>query len=274
MEYVTTRHVGRARVSLIDDGQGGWAPQLSAPEAEWRAAMPEADANGSIDFDHYTGLIQIGDARVLVDLGFDDPSSGSRFMPPRYRRSPGVTAGLASLGVTPEQVTHVIITHHHEDHIAGGIVGNRARFPNARHYIGRRDWDGNPALERADSLESIHLGGLERLGQLELVDDDREVVSGVTMIHAPGESPGHSIVRVRSAGETLFLVGDLFHHPCEVEHLSWVSPGRDPAAMRRSRERLIAEALATEALITFSHAKFPGWGRLARRDGGATWQLL
>jgi glyoxylase-like metal-dependent hydrolase (beta-lactamase superfamily II) len=273
-EYVSTHTIGRATVSQINDGVGGWTPKLSAPEAEWRAALPQADERGYVENDHYTGLIQIGDARILVDVGFDDPSPSSHFMPPRYRRTPGVTAALAALGVRPEEITHVLFTHFHGDHVAGAIVGDRARFPNARHLIGRADWEGNPALASGQSLEATQLGGLSRLGRLDLVDGEPEVVPGVTMIHAPGESAGHSIVRVRDGGATAYFVGDLFHFPCEVEHLDWVSPGRDPVAMRRSRERLLPAAADEGALVTFSHAQFPGWGRVERRDGGYRWRLL
>lgn len=270
--YVSTHQLGRATLSQINDGVGGWTPKLSAPEAEWRRALPQADANGLVENDHYTGLIRIGGANVLVDTGFDDPGPTSHFMPPRYRRTPGVTAGLATFGLKPEDVTHVVFTHFHGDHVAGSIVDGRARFPNARHYIGRGDFEA--ATGRA-GLEADQLGGLHRLGLLELVDGDKPIVPGVTMLHAPGESPSHSVVRVQNGGLTAFYLGDLFHFPCEMEHLDWVSPGRDPVATRRSRERFLASAANTNALVTYSHAAFPGWGRIVRRAGGACdWQPL
>ena len=269
--YISTHTVGRATVSQINDGVGGWTPKLSAPEAEWRKALPQADANGYVENDHYTGLIRIGDATILVDTGFDDPGPDSHFMPPRYKRTSGVTAGLAALGVKPEDVTHVLFTHYHGDHVAGSMVGDRARFPNARHHIGRADFEA--AMQRG-GLEADNLGGLERLGLLELVDGDKQIVSGVTMVHAPGESPGHSLVRVQDGGQTAYYVGDLFHFPCEMEHLDWVSPNRDPVAARRSREKLMASAANTNALVTYSHAPFPGWGRFKRAGGGYEWSPL
>lgn len=274
--HVSTHRVGRATVSQVNDGVGGWTPKLSAPEAEWRAALPQADAAGYVENDHYSGLIQIGDARVLVDTGFDDPSPSSPWMAPRYRRTPGVTAGLASLGVRPEEITHVLFTHRHGDHVAGSILADgTARFPNARHLIGRGDRHRQPGpAENPETLEDAQLGGLERLGLLELIDGEIEVVPGVTIIHAPGESPGHSIVRVRDDGAAAYFVGDLFHFPCEVEHLDWVSPGRDPVAMRRSRERLLAETADTGALVTYSHAPFPAWGKVTRQGDGYRWSLL
>jgi hypothetical protein len=59
-----------------------------------------------------------------------------------------------------------------------------------------------------------------------------------------------------------------------MEHPDWVSPNRDPVAARRSRERLMAAAANTNALVTYSHAPFPGWGRFSRRDGGYAWTPL
>ncbi len=281
--FVSTVRLGPVTLSQIDDGFGGWHPRLSAPEAEWRAALPQADATGYVENNHYSGLIQIGGHRILIDTGFDDPGPRSPWMPPKFRRTPGVVAGLATLGVRPEEITHVLFTHFHGDHVAGSIVDDRPRFPRARHFIGRADYEaavGAPAdaveagTARPLGVSAIHLGGLDRSGVLELVDGDREIVPGVTMIHAPGESPGHSVIRVAAGEEVAFFTGDLFHYPCEVEHLGWFSPDRDPISGRRSRERLLAEAVARNALVTYSHAPFPAWGRVSRVDSGYRWTLL
>ena len=91
------------------------------------------------------------------------------------------------------------------------------------------------------------------------------------MLHAPGESPGHAIVRVASGEARFYFVGDLFHHPCEVEHLDWVSSGRDQAAMERSRRRLVAEAVPAGATLVFTHRPFPGWGRIVAQGDGYRW---
>ena len=275
--FVSTSRFGDASVSIISDGSGKSTivRQLDVPEAVWRPAVPDADAEGEVVLGYNVALVELGGARVLIDLGFDEPSPGSPWKPPRHQRSPGLEAGLAALGTRPDDVTHVLITHAHGDHVAGGSVerdgARQPRFRRARHLIHRLDWEGNPERRDPDSMLSRHLGPVERAGQLEPVDGDREVVPGVTLIHAPGESAGHAIVRVASGGERFYFLGDLFHHPCEVEHLDWVSHGRDQPAMERSRRRLLAEAVPANASLVFSHRPFPGWGRVVAADGGQRW---
>ncbi len=279
-DYVASRRVGDATVTAINDASG-LSTIIKAledvPEEVWRAEV-DADANGEVRLSYVTAHVRLGNASILIDLGFDDPSEATQWKAPRHLRTPGLQAGLATIGVRPADVTHVLITHSHGDHIAGGTVEvadqRVPRFPNARHYLGRRDWEGLAERDRPGSHAAVHLATIDRLGMLELVDGEQEIVPGVTMIAAPGESPGHSIVRVESNGETFYFLGDLFHHPCEVSHRDWVARGRDRSQMRQSRERLISDALASHALLLTTHIPFPGFGRLERTATGARWRAL
>ena len=272
---ISSRRFGDVTVTLISEGTFLWRLELQAPEAAWRRAMPEADASGAIVLGVNVAHIRLGSASILVDPGFDDPAAPSALFP-GLARSAGLVAALRSIGVEPNTITHVLITHTHTDHFAGVTTecdGRRvARFPRARHLVGRGDWEGNSARARSDSALAVHLGTLDRLGLLTLVDREHEVAPGVTMVAAPGESPGHCIVRITGGAESCYLVGDLFHHACEVAHLDWISPGRDSIAMRASRERLIAEAVARNATVVFTHAPFPGWGRIVPDGTGYRWE--
>jgi glyoxylase-like metal-dependent hydrolase (beta-lactamase superfamily II) len=278
--YVASRRFGDATITVINDGSSLWAQNFAVPEAALRAAMPEMDAQGRIRIGFQVVHIRIGDASILVDAGFDDPDSawGRKFAATwaGVARSPGVEAGLARIGVRPEEITHLIITHAHFDHYVGVTVeqdgGYVARFPNARHFIGRSDRTRSRYGNPPDPELTSRMETLERLGLLELVDGDRAIVPGVTMIHAPGESPGHSLVHVASEGAHFYALGDLLHHPCEVRHLDWVLVGRDQAAMRASRDRFLAVAAPQEATLVFSHALFPPWGRIVHDGDGFRWE--
>jgi glyoxylase-like metal-dependent hydrolase (beta-lactamase superfamily II) len=279
-DELDTRRVGQAAVTVIAEGTALWAPHFPVAEAEWRAALPEADAAGRIPVGLHALHITLGAASIVIDPGFDDPGRPGYVTPKleEVRRAGGLAAGLARLGVRPEEVTHVVITHAHADH-CGGVAVEQAgglvpRFPQARHFIGRADWDEGRAPTLAGTPVAARLSLLARLGLLELVEAERAIAPGVTLLPAPGETPGHLLVRVESEGEIFYALGDLFHHGCEVAHPDWTPPGRDVTAALAARERLLAEAAADDALLTFAHERFPPWGRVVRTGDGYRWQRI
>jgi glyoxylase-like metal-dependent hydrolase (beta-lactamase superfamily II) len=271
--FVDQRRFGDATITLIGEG---FAPApilrgLSVPEETWRRAVPEANARGEVILAVQVAHIAIGDASILVDSGLGEPLPGAPWTEPHVHRTPGVRAGLAAIGVQLEDVTHVLLTHAHPDHVGGLSADEHPRFPNARVLTGRADWEGNPGRSQSTSPPARHLGALERAGLLDLVDEAREVVPGVAMLAAPGESPGHMVVRVRSGGETFFFLGDLVHHPCQVAHPDWVLEGRDPEASLASRAELFGEAASTGATLAFTHGLFPAWGKVVAEGDSHRW---
>jgi glyoxylase-like metal-dependent hydrolase (beta-lactamase superfamily II) len=279
-DYVATRRIGDATVTLINDGVFDaipLIPWMDAPAAAVRRAVPEADTSGAIG---QSGMIvahvRIGHASILIDPGVGELDPRSWLVTDlKLRRTPGVQAGLAARGIQPEQITHVLITHAHDDHFLGATVRRDGqylpRYPQARYVIGRADWADNPAREDPDSAVALRLGALDRLGLLDVVEGDAAIVPGVTMIPAPGESPGHAIVHVASAGDHFYYLGDLYHHTCEVAHPDWVMTHRDTAAMIASRQRLLADAVPRGALMVFTHHIFPGCGRIVSTEGEYRW---
>jgi glyoxylase-like metal-dependent hydrolase (beta-lactamase superfamily II) len=278
-EYVQSRALGDMTVTAINDGTLALPVELTVPEEVWRQAI-DADARGKIPVDIHVLLIQTGDATILVDVGLDEPGSGwdQRFLEqwPGSWRTPGVIEGLVSVGMKPEDVTHVLLTHTHFDHVVGLAAEHDGqlvpRYPNAHVVLGRADWENAPK-EHLQPEQRARIGAVAEAGLLDLLDGEREIVPGVTMIPAPGESPGHSIVRISSNRETLYAIGDLVHFAAEVEHSDWMVPWAEPKQMAASRRKLLDAAVSTHALVVFSHENFPPWGRIVRKGGsGFRWQ--
>lgn len=278
--WIDTRQVGDATITIVSEGGLLWEPRFAVPEAEWRAVLPDADERGRLWIGLNVVFIRLGDALVLIDPGLDDPASQwqrdlARVWPDwPCRRTPGLAVAMAELGIDPEDVTHVIITHPHGDHYAGVAYetadGIAARFPRARHFIGRHDWEGNPNRgQPGTALARLEL--IEELGRLQLVDEEIEIVPGVTIIPAPGETPGHLIVRVDSRGEQFFFLGDLVHLACEVEHRDWMPPSAIVDALASSRERIFAAAARDQPLLATAHEHFAPWGRIVACGAGYRW---
>lgn len=279
--YVASRAIGDASITVVSDGSLLWAPHFPVAESVWRKAMPGADSAGRVWFGLNVVLIQIGAARIVVDPALDDPDTEfeRRFVQNSTMeivRSPGLGAALRSLGWEPTTVTHVVITHPHGDHY-GGVMAERQgaldiRFPNARHFVGRADWEGNTSRNDPESELSRRLGAVDRGGLLDLVDGGQDIVPGVALLPTPGETPGHLAVRVHSADESLYVLGDIVHHRCEVEHQDWAPPHADARQLLKTRMSLFQTLAATDALAVAAHERFPAWRRVTRVDGTYQWE--
>ena len=255
--------LGDATLTIINVGDMmvDMAEEIGVPESEW-GPLYGPDFAGARPYPGQCVHIALPGASILVDAGDYaqaialEPS----FLPPDYTPPPGIVEQLSSRGIRPEDITHVIITHAHFDHFDGTTVEQDGeyvpRFPNARVLLGRADRD-NPEMQEAlqdpSSLESRTFGVLHRRGLLQLVDGDLDVTPEVRIISAPGESPGHQLVRVHSQGKTFYCLGDLFHHHAEVEHPAWMVKWADATANLRSRQMLIKAALQENALLLAAH---------------------
>jgi len=278
-EYVQRFPLGEAMVTVISIGDLRWDQQvtLGVPESEWRpryTAYFEQPLHIPVQFIH----VAAPGVSLLVDVGvYDYPASwASTLLIPGYEPPPGLVEQLAEIGVRPEDITQVAITHAHTDHFNGATQLRDGRyvptFPNARYYLGRADWedpDMREWLADPNSLAHHTLQALHEQGALELVAGDHDLGPGVRLIAAPGETDGHQLVRIESAGQVLYCIGDLYHHVVEVEQPTWMQVGVDVAANIRSRAAFTEAALADDALLVAAH--IPGPGRLTRTPDGVAW---
>lgn len=265
MPYTTPRTLspGDATITIMNAGDMvvNMAEELNVPESVWRP-LYGSSLEGGRPFPSQSVHIALGGASILVDANNYalavslDPA----FLPPGYTPPPGIVEQLASVGVQAASITHLVITHAHFDHYIGTTVEQDGsyvpRFPNARVYLGRADWEDQEtqeALHDPNSIDSRTFAVLDRLGLLELVAGNHGLVAGVQIIAAPGESPGHQIVRVQSQGQTLYCLGDLFHHPIEVEHPDWMVKWADASTNEASRRALIEAALQEQAILVAAH---------------------
>ena len=138
-------------------------------------------------------------------------------------------AGLAGIGVKPEEVTHVMCTHLHWDHVGWNtqLVDGQwvPTFPNAQYVMAKREydhWDAVYAKEK-DNRANVHALAFEdsvlpliRAEKAILVEDDFELDHGVSLEPCHGHTPGHVIVNVTSNGQRGVFIGDAIHHPMQV----------------------------------------------------------
>lgn len=262
LPHLDTRKIGDVTVTVVDSGITEWHPTYNAPKAEWMSKVAGIDRDGWIPLHTNALHIRTLQASIVVDPCLWHPAHVRAWPNVRLKESyPAIDAALVEFGSSPKDVSHVIMTHSHFDHCSGvgtdSPNGWKLTYPNAVHVLNRLDY---PTTRSGSGVVYEILSLVAESGQLELVDGGHEVTEGVTLFPAPGETPGHMVMEVTSAGQRFLYTGDLFHFPFEMEHVDWIPGGRNLDETVRSRTSVIDLIDATGASMMFTHAEFPGWG--------------
>jgi glyoxylase-like metal-dependent hydrolase (beta-lactamase superfamily II) len=158
---------------------------------------------------------------------------------------------------------------------------SQAAFPNARYAVARDEWefwlgaaDLTGVTLKAEMREYFAGFARSRLTPLQdrlmLVEDGAQIIPGIRAVAAPGHTPGHMALEVKSGGERLLMIGDAALLPFHLENPD-VTAGVDanPAQTVATRRALFDRAVFDHALVQANHFPFPGLGRITRP--GATW---
>lgn len=200
--------------------------------------------------DYYMWLLRKGDRVILVDTGYDEAEAASRDRPIRLNPA----EALAPLGLTPDNVTEVIVTHLHYDH-AGGL----ALFPNAHLHLQTAEmaFATGPCMCH-DTLRMPFTAGhvceaITRLyrGKLTFHDGDAEIADGITVHCIGGHSRGLQAVRVRTQAGWMVLASDAAHY---YENL-WL---RKPFPIVVDLENMLTGFDRLEALASHRQLIVPG----------------
>lgn len=221
-------------------------------------------------------LIETGRERVLIDTGF-----GNTVAPTAGR----LPVSLASLGVTPEDIDIVVLSHGHPDHIGGATDGaGNLRFPNARFLMARAEWEF--WTDEAAVTAEVHPGPFRDLqlgfaqthlpplrDRIELIEDGAEIAPGITAILAPGHTPGQLVLDIASEGERLFYGADVVAHPLHLTYPEWTTVfDVRPEPTVGTRRRILDLAAVDGALISAYHVPFPGLGRVVAEGDAWRWE--
>ncbi|MEH6690266.1 MAG: MBL fold metallo-hydrolase [Pseudorhizobium pelagicum] len=212
-------------------------------------------------------VINTGSDVVLFDTGMG-PGGRAQGM---GRLIEGLTAG----GYTPEDVTVVVLTHLHGDHIGGLMEDGGPAFPNARYVTGQIEYDFWTGTARVGtSAEGGHKSVLEKVkplaDKMTFIGDGAEVVSGITGMAAFGHTPGHMIFNVESDGRRLILAADTAnHYVLSLQRPEWeVRFDMDKAAAAATRKKVF-DMIATDRVAFLGyHMPFPSVGYAEKLDTG------
>jgi glyoxylase-like metal-dependent hydrolase (beta-lactamase superfamily II) len=213
-------------------------------------------------------LLRDGTNTVLFDVG-----SGPDFMPTAGK----LLEAFEALGLTPDDVTHVLFTHAHPDHIWGLLDEfDEPLFANAEYMIGAEEFDYwmNPDTVNTigEARTTFAVGAQRRLAviadSVRKVADGEEVLPGIMARLTAGHTPGHMAWDIAAGSDRVMVLGDAIgNHHVAFERPDWASGSDQDAAMAAdTRVRLLDQIATDKALLIGYHLPGGGIGR-AERDG-------
>jgi glyoxylase-like metal-dependent hydrolase (beta-lactamase superfamily II) len=183
---------------------------------------------------------------TLVDAGIGPAGAPAGSWAPVPGELPGE---LEAAGITPDDVTMIVLTHLHTDHI-GWAVPATTPFRQARIVVQRADV-ATFAVVRAGDL-------LAEPDRLDVIEGDTELGPGVRAVATPGHTPGHQSVLVEAAGESILITGDLLVHAIQLLYPELAyAHDMDADQARATREKTLHEATTGGSLLAVSHLGKP-----------------
>lgn len=238
-----------AKVLGVDVGEKDVAKVLSA------AGAPTDKIKLSVD----ALLVKDGSKTILLDTGLGPNAQGQ------------LIESLAKAGYKPEQVTDVLITHVHGDHIGGLLTADgKPAFTQATVQISAPDWAWLQTMPKMKTLaEAIQ-------PQVKTFKPGDQVLPGITSVPLPGHTPGHVGYQIVSGKQRLLDIGDSAHSSIvSLTKPEWaIAYDNDRQEGIANRKALLAKLAADRELIFAPHFPFPGVGHIVAKGDHYVFQLI
>ena len=247
-------HVGEWQVTALSDGcmrldaGGMWGV---VPAVLWREMTP-ADEDNRIPIALRPFLATRGDDVVVIEPGLGGRWSSKWRHLYAIEQRVDLVGSLAAVGVTPADVTHVVASHCHFDHVGAWVVeqgeagGLEPLFPRAQHFAPRAEIEAalNPDPVRRASYRAEDVAPLVEAGLLAAYDDGEELLPGVLAHGAYGHSDGVSVITLNEEheGDTAVFWADVVPTAHHARPAFIMAYDIDQVASYASRSRWMARA--------------------------------
>ncbi|GAA0644061.1 MBL fold metallo-hydrolase [Brevundimonas lenta] len=254
--------IGQLEAVALKDGDivmpndGKASPWSNTEEVAALAGAVDA-ADGKIHLSVQPLLVRDGDRVVLIDTGAGGQMGTQNKL----------QASLRTAGVDPAQVTDILISHAHGDHVGGLMANGALAFPNAVIHVSIPEWTAMQAYApQADMVRAL-------TPRVRPFAPGAQVTPSIRAVSLDGHTPGHTGYEITSGDARLLYIGDALHSSIiSVQRPDWTNVWDDDnAAAVATRQALLERGASRNLLIYGVHFPFPGLGRFQRRDDGFIW---
>ncbi len=270
-------NIGGYQIDIIHAGflrLDGGAMFGIVPKNLWERRIPADDEN-RIPLAMRCLLLRGHGRTILIDNGLGDKYDdkfGRIFAVDQ--KTHNLHQSLEEVGVTPEDITDVILTHLHFDHAGGSTTqGNNGElvlaFPNATHHIQRAHWAwAHESPREQASFLAENIEPLEASGQLNFLEGAETPFPGIRMIVVDGHTRGQQLPVISGDEGTLLYAADLLPTSAHIPLLWIMAYDVEPLETLDEKERVLDEAVDGEWMVFFEHDPEVATARIVRTNRG------
>ena len=227
------------------------------PKALWQNLYP-ADEKNLCNWAMRCLLIETEDRKVLIDTGMGDKQGKKFFSYYLPNGEETLESSLKENGFTPEDITDVILTHLHFDHVGGAVKYNEKKelvpvFPNAIYHVSRSHWElaVNPNRREKASFLPENFIPLQEHKQLNLIEEEGEIIPGIEIKIFNGHTVGQIIPYIKYKNKIIVYGGDLFPSTAHIPMPYIMSYDTQPLVTLKDKKRFFDDAVKHDHILFF-----------------------
>lgn len=276
-------NIGPYTVSAFETGDfalDGGAMFGVVPKTLWTKAYHSGDELNRIDMTARSLLLRGNGRTMLIDTGCGHKMSDKLMSIYRvdYTRA-SVNQSLEMQGISPEEITDVILTHLHFDHVGGATTISPTgeiipTFPNATYHVQKEQllWAQSPTEKDRASFMPENWDPLIANGMLNIIDGDGELFSGIHVQRVYGHTCGLQVIHIQDNEQHIVFPADLIPTAAHIPVPYVMGYDNFPLTSMEEKQALLMQASEQGWILCFEHDSFTIAGTVKRTEKGFSLQ--
>jgi glyoxylase-like metal-dependent hydrolase (beta-lactamase superfamily II) len=268
-------HLGNIEVLYLDGGTfrlDGGAMFGVVPKVLWEKKSPPDEKN-RIALRANSLLVRAAGKTILIETGNGTKWDAKQRAIYAVQDGDPLLESLNQAGVTPQDIDIVINTHLHFDHCGGNtrMVDNKPvpTFPRARYVVQHGEFEHalSPTDRDRASYFPENFQPMADSHQWDLVDGNREILPGVSVMRIPGHNADIQAVILQDGGKSLVLVADLFPTRHHIPYPWIMAYDLYPLQTLETKKQWVSRIVKEDWIVVFGHDPDISAATLQERDG-------
>jgi glyoxylase-like metal-dependent hydrolase (beta-lactamase superfamily II) len=269
--------IGDFTLTLVNGGDfrlDGGAMHGVVPKTLW-SRLVSCDEQNRCSYATNCLLVEGRGKRILIETGNGDKFPAKEKSIYGIDHAQSIAGNLAALGVEPQSIDLVVMTHLHFDH-SGGTTrrtssGVEPVFSRAKHVVQKLEWQDatHPHERNAASYLEENFKPLEAAGLVQLADGEQEIAPGVRVVPTPGHTRGHQSVLIDDGhGHKVLFLGDVVPTSIHVRLPFIMAYDLDVVGTLETKRKILSRARDERWLLVFGHDQTTRAGYLGTDERG------